>query len=501
MPDFFRGIGAARIGAMAGVAAALTGFFLYIAGAITEPPKTILFSGLDSRDAIAVTTKLDAMSIPYEARGDGSTILIAADKVSKTRMQLASEGMPSAGVGYEIFDKTDTFGATTFVQNINKLRALEGEMSRTIRSLDAIAEARVHLVIPERQVFSRDNQPPSASVMIKTRGDKLSRGQVAAIQHLVAAAVQGLTPNAVAIVDEKGNLLAGGTNGSSDTDAASSSQEERATTYEDRLRERVESMVASIVGLGHVRAQISAQLDISRVTQSNETYDPDSKVIRSSQTVEQTSQDKKAGSSSAVSVSSALPEAQTGGGGSDNSSASNRTEETVNYEISKKVTTEVQEAGQVKNLSVAVVVDGAYATGADGARSYSPRSAEDMAKITELVKSAIGYDEKRGDKVSVTNMAFAPIDMGPQEPEAKPLLGIDSAVWLKLGEILILSITALLVALLVVKPMIRRLTTPLTGTAPAPGQQALAYAGDAGQQQAQIAVRRQRLWPRIEVVI
>ena len=315
MPDFFRGIGAARIGAMAGVAAALTGFFLYIAGAITEPPKTILFSGLDSRDAIAVTTKLDAMSIPYEARGDGSTILIAADKVSKTRMQLASEGMPSAGVGYEIFDKTDTFGATTFVQNINKLRALEGEMSRTIRSLDAIAEARVHLVIPERQVFSRDNQPPSASVMIKTRGDKLSRGQVAAIQHLVAAAVQGLTPNAVAIVDEKGNLLAGGTNGSSDTDAASSSQEERATTYEDRLRERVESMVASIVGLGHVRAQISAQLDISRVTQSNETYDPDSKVIRSSQTVEQTSQDKKAGSSSAVSVSSALPEAQTGGGG------------------------------------------------------------------------------------------------------------------------------------------------------------------------------------------
>ena len=169
MPDFLKGIGAARIGAMAGVAAALTGFFLYVFGVIAEPPKAILFSGLEARDAGQITAKLDGMGVAYEQRGDGGTILVDADKVSKVRMELAQSGLPAAGVGYEIFDKADTFGAATFVQNINRLRALEGELARTIRSIDSIADARVHLVIPERQVFSRDNQPPSASVMIKTR--------------------------------------------------------------------------------------------------------------------------------------------------------------------------------------------------------------------------------------------------------------------------------------------------------------------------------------------
>jgi flagellar M-ring protein FliF len=473
LPDFLKGVGAARIGAMAGVAAALTGFFLYVFGAITEPPKAVLFSALDPREVGQITAKLDSMGVPYEPRGDGSTILVDADKVSKVRMELASNGLPSAGVGYEIFDKADTFGAATFVQNINRLRALEGELARTIRSIDVIADARVHLVIPERQVFSRDNQPPSASVMIKTRGDRLSRGQVAAIQHLVASAVQGLTPSGVAIVDDKGTLLAGGNSDTGDG-AAGANEEERATAYEDRLRERVENMVASIVGPGHVRAQVSAQMDVSRITQSAETYDPDSKVVRSSQTVEQTSQDKKGTTGAGVSVAAALPDGGQGpqGAADGNASDSSRTEETVNYEISKKVTTEVQDAGQVKNLSVAVVVDGLYGDGANGARNYTPRSPEDMTKISDLVKSAIGYDEKRGDKVQVTNMQFAPVDMGPATPEAQPLLGIDSAVWLKLGEILILSITALLVGLLIVKPMIRRLTMPIG----APGVPALTNA-------------------------
>src|SRR5215813_2443840 len=194
---------------MAGVAAALTGFFLYIFGLIAEPPKAILFSGLEPRDATAVVTKLEALNVPYEQKGDGGTILVPSDQVSKIRMQLASEGLPAAGVGYEIFDKSDTFGTTAFVQNVNRLRALEGELARTIRSLDSIETARVHLVIPDRQIFAQTNQSPSASVMLKTRS-RLSRGQVTAVQHLVASAVAGLTPNNVAIVDDKGELLAGG---------------------------------------------------------------------------------------------------------------------------------------------------------------------------------------------------------------------------------------------------------------------------------------------------
>ena len=187
MPEFVKAIGAARFGVMAGVAAALTAFFLYVAGALSEPPKTILFSGLDPRDASAVTAKLDAMNVKYDAKGDGGTILVPADEVTKLRMELAADNLPAAGVGYEIFDKSDAFGTTAFVQNINRLRAMEGELARSIQTIEGIDCARIHLVIPERQIFSRDDQAPSASVVLKTRG-VLGRGQVQAIQHLVAAA-------------------------------------------------------------------------------------------------------------------------------------------------------------------------------------------------------------------------------------------------------------------------------------------------------------------------
>ena len=476
MPEFFRGIGAARIGAMAGVAAALTGFFLYVFGLIAEPPKAILFSGLEGRDASAVISKLDALNIPYEQKGDGGTILIPADQVTKIRMQLATDGLPSAGVGYEIFDKSDTFGTTAFVQNVNRLRALEGELARTIRSLDSIVSARVHLVIPDRQIFARDNQPPSASVVVKTRA-RLSRGQVSAVQHLVAAAVAGLTPNNVALVDDKGELLAGG---NSDGDNASAAvQEERISGFEDRLRQRVENIVSSIVGPGHARVQVAADMDFNRVTETAETFDPDSKVVRSSQTVQQDSASKDNRAAAAVSVGTAIPgQAPPPAPAADNASVSNttRNEETVNYEISKTTKTQTLDAGQVKKLSVAVVVDGTYTPGANGARNYAARSGDDMTKITALVRSAIGFDEKRGDQLQVTNMRFADIDTGPEAPAAPAVLGLDSTALFKLAQILILSITALLVFLLVVRPMIRRLTTPVAPMAggsalPAPGTQ------------------------------
>ena len=477
MPEFFRGIGAARIGAMAGVAAALTGFFLYVFGLIAEPSKAILFSGLEGRDASAVISKLDALNIPYEQKGDGGTILIAADQVTKIRMQLATDGLPSAGVGYEIFDKSDTFGTTAFVQNINRLRALEGELARTIRSLDSILSARVHLVIPDRQIFARDNQPPSASVVVKARM-RLSRGQVSAIQHLVAAAVAGLTPNNVALIDDKGELLAGG-NGDGDN-ATSAVQEERISGFEDRLRQRVENIVSSIVGPGHARVQVAADMDFNRVTETAETFDPDSKVVRSSQTVQQDSASKDNRAAAAVSVSTAIPgQAAAPAPAADNASVSNNTrnEETINYEISKTTKTQTLDAGQVKKLSVAVVVDGTYTPGANGARAYAARSGDDMTKITALVRSAIGFDEKRGDQLQVTNMRFADIDTGPETPEAPAMLGLDSSALFKLAQILILSITALLVFLLVVKPMIRRLTTPV---APMAGGTALAAPGTPG---------------------
>ena len=493
MPEFFKAVGAARFGVMAGVAAVLTAFFLYIAGAITEPPKTILYAGLYPRDAAAVTAKLDGMNVKYDAKGDGNTILVPADQVTKLRMALAQDNLPAAGVGYEIFDKSDAFGTTAFVQNINRLRALEGELARSIQTIDGVQSARVHLVVPERQVFSRDDQTPSASVVLKTR-TVMGRGQVAAVQHLVAAAVASLTPDRVAIVDDRGNLLAGGDD-KTGADATSANQEQSTTDYEDRLRQRVESIVASVVGAGHVRVQVAADMNYNHTSTTSESYDPDSKVIRSTQTVEQNATDTAASPQASVSVANALPNAANSAPGDSSKSASGRTEETTNYEISKKVTTSTQDGGDVKHLSVAVVVDGTV-TGSGANAPYKPRTAAEMTQITNLVKSAMGFDPARGDQVQVSNMEFARVsaDLADGTPASKPLLGLDASYWFKIIEASIMCLTALLIGLFVARPLIGRMfapnppsqptqltgTSPVAGALPAPGQATGAAQQEAG---------------------
>ena len=473
MPDFFKSVGAARFGVMAGVAAVLTAFFLYIAGAITEPPKTILFSGLESRDAAAVTSKLDGMAVKYDVR-DGGTILVPADQVTKLRMALAQDNLPAAGVGYEIFDKADAFGTTAFVQNINHQRALEGELARSMQTIEGISSARVHLVIPEHQIFARDDQQPSASVVLKTAG-RMDRGQVRAVQHLVAAAVAGLTPERVAIVDDRGNLLAGGDD-KTGPDALARSQDEDTTNYENSLRQRIETIVSSVVGAGHVQVQVAADMNYNHTQTTEEKFDPDSKVVRSTQTVEQNSA-STAGGANAVSVANSLPggAANAGSAGDQNKDTSGRTEETTNYEISKIVKTSTVDGGDVKKVSVAVVVDGS----GDTVAAYKPRTPEEMTKITALVKSAMGFDQTRGDQVQVTNMQFARLDDPNATPAPKPLLGLDSSYWFKIIEAGIMCLTALLIGLFVARPLINRMfaaqgaahggTVALTGPSPVAG--------------------------------
>lgn len=456
MPDFIKAIGAARFGVMAGVAAALVGFFLYTAGVLSTPQKSILFSGLESRDASAVVAKLEASNVPYEIK-EGGTILVPADQVTKLRMDLAQENLPAAGVGYEIFDKSDAFGTTAFVQNINRLRAVEGELARSIQTIEGVESTRVHLVVPERQIFSRDQQNPSASVVLKTRG-VLGKGQVQAIQHLVAAAVPSLTPEHVAIVDGRGNLLAGGTDTQGEG-ANTMAQEQHTTDFEDRIRQRVESAINPVVGQGHVRAQVTVNMDYQHVNETSETFDPDSKVVRSTMTAEQNASDQNGGAAP-VSVANALPGQQQQAGGADNNrSTSGRNEETTNYEISKVVKTSTVDQGVVKKLSVAVVVDGADKNG-----KYVPRTAEEMKQIDNLVRSAIGFDAARGDQVQVVNMPFARVDVTAGTPAPEPLLGLDSAAWFKIIEAAIFSITALLIGLFVLRPLTKRMFAPLTTT-------------------------------------
>ncbi len=462
--EFIKNFGAARFGAMAGVAAALTIFFLYIAGVVSEPAKSILYAGLEPKDAAQVTAKLDAMAVPYEAKGDGGTILVPSNQVTKLRMELASENLPAAGVGYEIFDKSDAFGTTAFVQNINRLRALEGELTRSIDTIEGVESSRVHLVIPERQIFSREAQNPSASVVLKTRGT-LDKGQVSAIQHLVAAAVADLQSSRVAIVDDKGELLAGGED-KTGAEATASTEEDQTTSFEDRMRQRIESIVGSAVGQGHVRVQVAAELNYDHVNETSETFDPDSKTVRSSQTVEQNASDAANTNGNAVSVANALPGAQQSQTPqSGNKSDSTRTEETTNYEISKTVRTKSNDGGAVKRISVAVVVDGSTADGA-GKDSYKPRTPQELKQIESLVKSAIGFDASRGDQVQVVNMPFARVDTGPVAPIAQPLLGLDSSDWFKIIEASILCLTALLMGLFVGRPLIQRMFAPVQAYAP-----------------------------------
>lgn len=463
--EFLKNLGPARLAAMAVVTAMLLGFFAFIITKVSEPVMAPLYSDLSDRDSAAIIKDLEAQAIPYQLRQDGSQILVPKDKLLRLRMKLAEKGIPAGGnVGWEIFDKTDSLGTTSYVQNINHLRALEGELSRTIRAIDRVQAARVHLVIPERQIFQREKREPTASIALKLRG-QIDQQQIRAIQHLVAAAVEGLKPSRVSIVDETGRLLASGEGESPDGLVAASLQD-RTTAYEARLENQIESILASVVGQGRTRVHVTADLDYNRVTQTSDTFDPQSQVVRSTQTKEEnssnTSGDKQ------VTVSNQVPGGTQDQGGSTSKEASNTSEETINYEISKTTRTEIMEAGRMKRVSVAVLVDGVYATGPSGEVTYQPRPKEDLDRIAALVRSSVGFDDKRGDQVEVVNLRFA------DPPTAQPLesqktgiaalfdFGRDDIVhFAELGSLMIMT---LLVLLFAVRPLINKMVTPTTHT-------------------------------------
>jgi len=407
----------------------------------------------------------------------------------RLRMQLAGEGMPAGGsVGYEIFDRSDTFGQTAFVQNVNMLRALEGELARTIRSIDAIENARVHLNIPKHELFIEKQPEPTASVVIRARST-VNAGQVQAIQNLVASAVPGMKPGTVTVIDEKGILLGGGQSGANDAPIA---HDERQAAFEDRIRAQVESIVTSIVGPGAARVQVTADMDFNRITRASETFDPDGQVIRSTQTTSGKSNNQNNRGAQGVTVTNALPAgAQSGttpAAGSGSTSTDEKTEETVNYEISHKSETEVQEGGRVKKLSVAVAVDGSYTTAQDGKKSYAARKPEEMQQIEQLVRSAIGFDEKRGDQLKVVNLQFNQPEAEVLPPPEEPFLGLGKADYWQIAQFSGLGVIALLLIFFVARPLAKGLTAPMAqgqlAFAGAPGGSGAALAPGAQQQQA-----------------
>ncbi|CAK0766219.1 Flagellar M-ring protein [uncultured Gammaproteobacteria bacterium] len=455
-----RSLGPAKIGALVAVALGVIGFFFYLTSRISTPSLDLLYSELQTSDAAAIVKKLDELKVPYKLDTTGTKILVPSDQVGKVRMQMAQAGLPAGGsMGYEIFDRQEGFGATSFIQNMNQLRAMEGELARTIGSLAGVHTARVHLVLPKRELFSRDKNAATASVFLKLRpGTQLSREQIAAVQHLIAAAVPHLEPSQISIVDDKGALLARGV-GSNTEDYAQQNGEDKKLAFERRTARMIEDLLGRSVGFGKVRAEISADLDFDRVTTSSEIYDPESQVVRSSQTVSEQNNNQDRDPLESVSVGNNVPNtssnaSDTKGAGPISSSRTNRTEETTNYEISKTVKQHVREAGQVRRMSVAVLVDGEYKT-TNGQQEYSPRPQEQLDKIAALVRSAAGIDAVRGDSLEVVNMRFAPpeIDTGPEEEK---ILGLPKQDAFRLAEMLILGIVAILIILLVVRPLINK---------------------------------------------
>lgn len=449
---------AVALGVAAAVIAAIAVLILWNQG----PEYQVLYSQLSDEDSGAVIEKLKEKRIPYKV--DGSSISVPLDKVYETRMELAGEGLPQGGgVGFEIFDKT-AFGVTDFVQKVNYKRALQGELGRTITQIKEIESARVHLALPEKGVFLDEQKKARASVIVKLKpGKELTQGQVSSIVHLVANSTDNLKPEDIAVVDTSGRMWTR-ESGEGDVLRLSAGQMEYKRGLENDYENRLQSMLEKTVGPGKVVTRVSVEVDTKHVERTEERFDPDGQVVRS----EQRNKEKSIGGTANYGVPGVLsnmPEtAQSQQTVNATPSQSQRQDEIINYEISKVTSHVVEPIGSIKRLAVSVLVDGIYQAGKDGqgneTRTYTARTDEEIARFTEMVKAAVGYDEKRGDVISVVS---TPFDKSISDAEAA-MAAADKGPYIPphLIPIIIKYATVVLITLLIlifmVRPIIKRLT-------------------------------------------
>ncbi len=425
-----------------------------------KPDYQVLYSNLQAEDAGLMVQKLKEMKVPYKTTPTG--ILVPSDKVYELRIQLAAMGLPQGGgMGYEIFDKTG-LGTTEFVQKVNLKRALQGELSRTIRSLQEVSDCRVHLSMPERSIFTSTDEQPKASVLLKLRpGVTLSRSQIRGIVHLVSGSVESLTPNNVTIVDNRGNVL---TTEEDESLQLNNTQRDYQKGLEMDMEKRIISIIEPVVGKDKVKAKASVSIDFTRTEETQETYDPDGQVVRSQQKL---TEQKTGGMVAGVpGVQSNLPNKRVGRSAANKSGLRKQTE-TVNYEISKTVSHVIKPTGTIKRLTVAVLVDGTYLKDEkSGKMKYVARTEEDLKSYEEIIKKAIGYSEERGDEVKVINMAFHAQPEVIETPEQ-----VDYTRYIipaaRYGTILILSI---LVLLFLIRPLLAYLKQQTTPPPSSPSQ-------------------------------
>ena len=467
-----RAFGPLRLAAMGGVALVTLGLLAFLALRAADPPMALLYGDLEQRDAAQVVAALERQRIPHRIAGGGSQVLVPEADVPRVRLLLAREGLPAGGsVGYEIFDRGESLTTTPFQQDMNRLRALEGELSRTIRGLAGVRNARVHLVLPRREPFSRERGEAQASVVLTMLGgQRLDREGVQAVLHLVSTAVPGLRPQNVSIVDSRGELLARGGQALAGPAAAQGAEELR-RTQELRLARAVEDLLERILGPGRVRAEAAVEMDFDRVQTVEERFDPENQVPRSTQSTTETNRSTEPGN---VSVQNQLPGADPQGGGP--RTEQSRQEETTNFEIGRVTRNTTREQPAIRRVSVAVLVDGVWEPVAGGTPRWRERTPEELQRITALARSAVGFDERRGDRVEVVSLRFAEPPPADPAPDGFVILGqvVPTALMGRIVESAILALVALAAILLLLRPLVGRL-----GVALMP-QPALAVAGAGG---------------------
>lgn len=447
-------LGQLKLTAMVAAALILIAFFIFLSLRISSPMMSPLYSNLTMEDSGRIVQELETKKIPYELRANGSQIMVSAQDALKLRVQLAQQGIPSGGsiVGYEIFDRAESLGTSNFVLNVNMIRALEGELARTITSLDKVEKARVHLVMPKRELFTRERQEPTASVVLKLRGS-LGRGETDGIANLISTAVPGLKSTNVTILDHTGRALKSGNLDENDPQVVATKTEEYRTTYEARIVRMIEDLVGQSVGFDKVKAKVTADIDFDRIVRNSETYDPEGQVVRSVQGVTEREQESEGKQNKDVSVKNNLPDGAASNGANSSSRVVERSDETTNYEISKTVENHVKETGTVKRLSVAVLLDGKYLESPNGGQQYVERTPAEIEKIETLVKSAIGFDEDRGDSVVIETMRFNRELIQEAEPGPFDWLQKDLR---NIVQTLVLGGVAILAILLIIRPLVNR---------------------------------------------
>ncbi len=480
MKGFFNSLSMTRRISLVVIMVLTIGALVAIIVSVSSDTYKSLASGLSEEDTQAIAKILREKNIPTKISTSGNKILVPSNRIDEARLELASAGLPQGGgAGFELFDKNE-LGMTSFRERINFRRALEGELSRSIRSLSEVRSVRVHIVLPKDSVFKDQQRPASASLVLALKpGRKLNKKQIKGIRQLVSAAVEGMKPENVTVMDGNGTVLA--RLGDSEDDSSTSERAEYQRMVEMRMENRILELMEPLVGSGHVVAQVTADVDFSKVRETSELYNPEKTVVRS----EQRSMEKQQGAGQVASgVAGARSNTPGGPGANTNAvgSSMERSNETINYEVDKKILRAERPQGEIKRLSVAVVVDGTYmeiqdetasddqggkktaktdakknSSGEETKPVYQPRSQEEMARFTNLVKKAVGFNPERGDQVEVSNVPFHKTQE-PDESIVAWLLEQGGGIFKKLGLVLL----AVVLFLFVLRPIVRFVTPAKT---------------------------------------